>query len=517
MKKIVKGRVLQDKMLASVELLCGTVKETLGPKGQNVLIDHSNFRPFITNDGVTIAKNIESEDETIGAILEILKEASIKTNEEVGDGTTTTLVLLESLYKQSLEYVNMGESSIWLKKELDRSLEVILERLEQLKRKPTNDDLKNIAFISAGDDKLGDLAYQVLKKVRQKRAINIKEDLNNKTVVTYLKGYLASISLASPFFLKDMSKLSCKNALVLIINGLFTNLENISFLLNDVLKSRNNLVIIASGFDELAVEELLSFALSENLVICLLKIEEYGIHVYEIMKDIEVITGAIMVEQESNITSKNIGRAENIDITKDTMRIDFKTTKNIKSYEITLKKQIREMTNDLDKDFYDKRGAMFGKGMAEIKLGAPTKTECLEKRMRLEDALSALSVASEGILPGSGISLLTITKELDDNDIGMKIWREALKKPWEQIISNAGLNIEGMKKHLEKNNYKFVYNILRDNWEMSTKTKVLDPYLVIRQALINANSIAGMLLTTSSLIINEYQNNSLKEAEYNSY
>jgi len=180
MKKVVSKEILQDKILESINLLCGTVKKTLGPIGNNVLIDHSTFSPFITNDGVTIAKNIESDDETIGAILEIIKEASIKTNNEVGDGTTTTLVLLESIYKESLEYIKNGISPVFLKKELNKTLDIILSDLEKLKRKATKKDLKNIAIIATGEEELGELAYQVVSKVKQKEAIAIKEILENK-------------------------------------------------------------------------------------------------------------------------------------------------------------------------------------------------------------------------------------------------------------------------------------------------------------------------------------------------
>ena len=174
MKKVVCGSELQEKILESISLLCGTVKQTLGPKGNNVLIDHSTFSPFITNDGVTIAKNIESEDQVIAAILEIIKEASIKTDEEVGDGTTTTLVLLESLYKQSIQYINNGASPILLKKELDKNLAIILQELQKLKSKASISNLKNIATISAGDEELGQIAYQVMRKVKEKSAITIK-------------------------------------------------------------------------------------------------------------------------------------------------------------------------------------------------------------------------------------------------------------------------------------------------------------------------------------------------------
>lgn len=514
MKKIVSGKVLQDKILESINLICGTVKSTLGPKGNNVLIDHSNFSPFITNDGVTIAKNIESEDETIGAILEIIKEASIKTNDVVGDGTTTTLVLLESLYKQSLEYIKNGESPIILKKELDKILEIILKSLEQLKRKPTQDDLKNIAIISAGDENLGNLAYQVITKVKSKDAITIKEYSSNETSITYFKGYSCDITLASPYFLKNTNKVNYKDSLVLLMNAPFTNLESISFLLNDILKTKQNLVIIASCFDENAVQELVSLTLVSDVNISLLKIEDYGMHVYETLKDIECITGAKIIEFDTNITSKDIGLVDSIEITKDSIRIDFKSTPKIKSYLKELNEKLKDMTSDLEKDFYEKRKAMFSLGTAEINLSAPTKTEGIEKRMHLEDALCALVVANEGVLTGGGLSLLQISDKLN-NTHASEIWKKALKNPFEQILNNAGIDYLSIQEKIQRDNYNIVYNVSLDKYEDIKNTKVIDPYLVIKESLINATSIAGMLLTTTSLIINENKNN--KENEYSNW
>lgn len=517
MKKIVSGKELQEKILESIHLLCGTVKQTLGPKGNNVLIDHSTYSPFITNDGVTIAKNIESEDETIGTILEIVKEASIKTDEEVGDGTTTTLVLLESIYEQSLEYIKKGASPILLKKELDKTLDIILKELQKLKRKVTPEALKNIASISAGDEELGNLAYQVINKVKQKEAITIKEVLENKTSVSYLKGYTCEISLASPYFLRDTNTLNYKKSFVLLMNTTLTDIECITFLLNDILRTKQSLVIIANNYEENVVEELVSLSLTENIPICLLKIEEYGMNMYQIMKDIECISNATIIEQENIITSKEIGIAENIEITKEKIRIDFKTTEKTKIYLAKLKKETKEMTSDLEKEFYNKRISMFLKGTAEIKLGAPTKTEGLEKRMRLEDALCALSVSDKGILPGSGVSLLQIASELNISTDASRIWKQALKMPFEQILKNAGLNFLSIQEQIEKEKYKFIYNISNNTWEESTHTKVIDPFLVVMNSLINATSIAGMLLTTTSLIINEYKNNINKENEYNNW
>lgn len=515
MKKIVRGKNLQEKILESINILCGTVKETIGPKGNNILIDHSNFSPFITNDGVTIAKNIESDDAVVSTILEIIKEASIKTNDVVGDGTTTTLVLLESLYMENLKYINKGESPILLKKELDKVLNIILKELDDLKRKPTDEDLKNIALISASDEELGNIAYQVTRKVKSKDAIIIKEAPLNNTSIRYLKGYSFDITLASPYFLRDSNILNYKNAYVLILNTSFGSLESISFILNDILINKQDLVIIANNFEENAVQELVSLILTTNINICLLKIEDYGMHVYETLKDVECITGASIVEMDDEVTFKDIGVAENIEITNEKITINYKSTLKTKNYLAKLTKQLKDMTSDLDKEFYEKRKAMFSKGTAEIKLGAPTKTEGIEKRMRLEDALCALSVANNGVLTGGGVSLLKIANNLSGSNYAYEIWKKALKNPFLQILKNAGIDFLDIEEKLVKENYTAIYNVALLKWEKNDDTKVIDPYLVVKEALINAVSIAGMLITTTSLIINEYKNN--KESEYSDW
>lgn len=517
MKKIITGTELQEKILESISLLCDTVKLTLGPKGNNVIIDHSCFSPFITNDGVTIAKNIESEEECVATILEILKEASIKTNDEVGDGTTTTLVLLKSLYEQSLEHVKKGTSPIVLKKELDYVLAVILQKLQKLKQRANSEELKKIAMIAANDEELGLFAYQVFQKVKKKEAITIHEVDKNITSVSYLKGYACDTSLASPYFLKDTNELIIPEAYLLLMDIALTNLEQIYDLVNEVLKEKKDLIIIANHFDDLLVEEVISLHLLEDVHIYLLKIEEYGSHIHSILKDLEYITGANIIENENQGISGKIGIVRNIKITKEKIKLDFKPSKEIKNYVAELKKNQAQLSSDIEKSFFEKRIAMFSNGMAEIHLGAPTKTECIEKRMRLEDALCALSVSNQGFVLGEGISLLKIANELSLDCVASAIWKESLKKPFEQILKNAGLDFKNIQAQIEKKNFKAVYNISNNTLEDDIHTKVIDPFLVVINTLTNATSIAGMLLTTSCLIINEYQNNLNKETEYNSF
>ncbi len=512
MKKVISGEKLQNKVKESIELLCGTVKGTLGPKGNNVIIDHSSFSPFITNDGVTIAKNIESDDEAVGAILEIVKEASIKTNEEVGDGTTSTLVLLENLYKESLEYINGGMNPILLKKELDKTLNRILEHLQKEKLPPTKEKILHIAKIAANDEELGAVAYKAFQKVKNKNAITITETKENKTEVHFKKGYAFASTLASPYFLNDSPKLSFKDAFVLLIKDTLTDIETISFILNDVMKNKKSVVIIARDYEEYVVQEITSLCLNDNLNACLIKTNEYGLQEQAVEKDIETITGAKKIEK--NILNAKLGFVSNIIIEKEKVRIDFTSNEIIKKYIVNLKKESKETKEEFELEFIQKRIAMFTYGIAEILIGAPTKTECQERKMRLEDALCAVSASSSGILIGGGLSLLQMASQIKGTTEATKIWKKALTKPFEQILINAGLDYKRIKEQIEKKEYKVLYNVSKNEWEDSQNTYVIDPLLVVYNSLINASSIAGMLLTTTSLIINEHANNVQKVSDY---
>ena len=246
MRKVISGKKLEEKMSEAINLLCDTVKKTLGPKGNNIIIDHSSFTPFITNDGVTIAQNIESDDETINTILEIAKEASIKTNEVVGDGTTTTLVLLQSIYNSSMEYIKKGENPIILKKELESILQEILRELNNYKIKPSKDTLKKIACISANDNEIGSLVSDIYKYVENKNSIVIKEVEENTLRYKLLKGYYLDTSVASPYFFKNNNDITLKDSYVLIYNNDLIDINEIGNVLNFIMEKNSNLVIFSN-------------------------------------------------------------------------------------------------------------------------------------------------------------------------------------------------------------------------------------------------------------------------------
>lgn len=505
MKKVISGKELYKVMQESVNLLCDTVKTTLGPKGCNSIIDHSDFSPFITNDGATIAKNIESEDVAVNTILEIAKEASLKTNDTVGDGTTTTLVLLQSIFNESLKEIEKGINPIFLKKELDKSLEKIIKELEKQKINTQEKHLKSIATIAANDEELGNLISQVYKKVKDRSAITIEEIEENKTELDYQSGYTFPISLASPYFLKENSFLSLKDSLILMINDFLNDIEQISPILNDVIHNKKSLVIITNDFEETFVQNIVSLHLNNQMDCYLIKIEEYGLKQRTITKDLEQITNAVIVEDISKMTSLNIGIMKSIHITKEQATIEFSKNEKMEHYIKKLTNEEQHISDSFEKDFIKKRIAMFTSGLVTIKLGAQTKTERREKKMRLVDALCAVESTKEGILPGGGISLLKLANQLKIQNKADKIFKIALTKPFEQILMNAGNDINTIKNTLNEKKNQTLFNTQTNQFEEIEKTNVIDSFAIIKNALKNATSIATMLLTTTSLIINEYE------------
>lgn len=512
MKKVISGESLQEKIEESIALLCDTVKLTLGPKGNNVLIDHSLFTPFITNDGATIAKNIESEDEVVNTILEIAKEASLKTNEMVGDGTTTTLVLLQSIFNASLKCIKQGTNPILLKKEMDAYLKEIVEKLESSKMKVGKMQKKAIASIAANDEELGTILSKVYDRVGSKNAIYLEEVDKPLLDVTYLTGYSLETTLASDYFFNEQKEINYQNACILLFHKPLNNIEDIAFILNDCIKNKRNLVIFAEDFEENLVRELVTFYINGELNCCLLKITEYGIRKSQIEKDIEILTDAKGVNE--TISINNIGTIKNICITNNIVRLDFENNKKLKEYIGVLKEETNNIKDEYDKRFFEKRIAMFENGIATIKIGTPTKTETHEKKMRIEDALCALESAKDGVLLGGGITLLKIAERIKPNSNAKVILKDALEVPFKQILINAGIDYEIIKKEMQNNNFKKIYNVQSEAWEESNSTSVLDSFNVTIESLNNAISIATMLFTTTSLVINEYNNNVGKENEY---
>lgn len=511
MKKIIYGNELYEKMSEAINLLCNTVKITLGPKGNNVIIDHSSFSPFITNDGVTIAENIESEDEIINTILTLAKEASIKTNDIVGDGTTTTLVLLEGIFNEGLKLIKEGYNPIILKKELNTYLDKLIIELENISHIPTNNDLYNVAQTSSNDNLIAKNIYDAYTKTKNINAINIKEIDSNTSHIEYLNGYRFETVLASNYFLNEQNTIEYNNSNILIINNKLENIESISEILNEVIKKNESLIIISDDYNDDVVNDLVSLYLSNEIKICLLKTPSYGHKAHEILKDISVITNSNIIKTDY-ITLNDLGKVNNIVINNEEVIISFDYNDNIKKL---INKIKSNNENEIEKNFNDLRISMLSTTVANILVAATTTTERRELKMRYIDALHAIDISTKGILPGAGIALLKLRSNIKlESDID-KLFYNVLYLPFKQILINSGLDDKDIYDNIKKYDFNKLYNINKSNYENINDTLVIDPTFVVLNALKNAVSISSMLLTTSHLIINEYKNNLNKISDYN--
>ena len=496
MKKVICNDELRKNIENAINLLCNTVKMTLGPGGSNAIIDHSLSNPYITNDGVTIAENIESDDIVVNTILELAKEATIKTNENVGDGTTTTLVLLQSIYNEGIKLIDQGISPMVLKKEFDNIKDIIINKLKENSRKPTKEELLNISNVSSNDTEIGNLIYSTYIRIKDKNSIVIKEG-EYDTYVRFLKGYSFDTDIVSPYFLKSNETIY-NSSYILLSDSIIYSLEEISSILNFINENNKSLIIIASDYEETFINEILSLVINEGYKIILLKNPQYGFKQLNILRDLSSISSASINHDSYNI--KSLGFVPQIKINKDITTISFELNEEIKNRIIQLEKILSNEIDEYEKDYYYKNIAMLKNKTAEIVVGSPTKAERREKKMRFDDALCSISSAYNGIVVGSGLPLYKISEELN-NDIYSSVYKIALKSPLKQILSNAGA--DDALKNILSSNYKKVYNVVTSKYESVENTKIIDSLEVVINSLVNATSIAGMLLTTKSLIINE--------------
>lgn len=495
MRKVVSGSDLQDKMIFSINLLCDTVKCTLGPKGNNVIIDNSENVPYITNDGVTIAKNIESDDEVINTILELAKESTINTNDNVGDGTTTTLVLLQSIFNEGIKQIQNGKNPIILKKELDESLKEVIKLINKKSRKPKEKELLNIARISSNDAEIGNIIYDVFSKIKDKDFINLVE--GKKDSINYIKGYVMDTILASPYFLEN-KELVYDNPYILLSDSIIYDLESISEILNYT--KDKSLVILSTDYDDNFINQILSLVINDKHKILLLKIPEYGNRQINILKDIECISLGKINHEYFDI--KKLGMIRKIKVNNENTILDFSINSDVKRRILELRQYIN-IEDDYEKEFYKKRLSMLKNKTAEIIIGGNSKTEIKEKKMRYEDALCSISSSYNGVLIGGGLTFYEISESVNN-----EILKNALKSPLKQIIYNAGLDNTIISK-IEDNKFKEIYNVSTDKFEDINITNIIDSTDVVLNSIINATSVAGMLLSTTSLVINEYKENNI--------
>jgi len=502
MKKVVCGDELKRKIDDAIDLMCNAVSSTIGPVGNNVLVNIDDDTPFITNDGVSIARAIEDEDMVTNTILEIIREASLKTNEVVGDGTTTTLVLVQSLYKEGRKLIDEGINPIILKNNMNNILNKLINNLQRIKKIPKKNNLEDIACISTNDNYLGKFVSDVFSKMKSKAAIRLEESYDMNVSYIIRKGYSFDIEEISYLYFKECEEIVLKECYVLILRGYLESLDDISDIINEGILRSKNIIILVSDYNNELNNEVVLYYLRENINIFVFKVAEYGSRREDILEDLSVISSTSIKNIGIDDLEWNLlGNVQEVIISKENV-IFINDNNSVLERIDNLKKKLMKTTSQYEKDFLSLRIAKMENGIATIYVGGNTSTEAREVMMRIEDALCSLEVASNGVVPGEGVSLLYIANMLDDDEYS-EMFKNALSIPFKKIIENAGIDSSLILNNIKNADYKLVYNINKGCYEDIFDTGIIDSYMVVCESIRNAISISSLLLTTNYIVIND--------------
>ncbi len=520
MAKDIKYGVEARKALeAGVNKLADTVRVTLGPKGRNVVLDKSFGTPLITNDGVTIAKEIELEDafENMGA--QLVKEVATKTNDVAGDGTTTATVLAQAMINEGMKNLAAGANPIVLrkgmKKATDAAVEAIAKMSEPIKGK---EQIARVAAISASDDEVGSLVADAMEKVTNEGVITIEESKTMKTELDLVEGMQFDRGYVSAYMCTDMEKMEANldDPYILITDKKISNIQDILPVLEELVKSGQKLLIIAEDVEGEALTTLIVNKLRGTFNVVAVKAPGYGDRRKDMLKDIAVLTGGTVISEELGLELKDatlasLGRAKSVKVQKEnTVIVDGQGAKaDIEKRVAQIKAQLSETTSDFDKEKLQERLAKLSGGVAVIRVGAATETEMKEAKLRMEDALNATRAAvEEGIISGGGSAYIHASKEVEklvatlegDERTGAKIILKALEAPLFRIVENAGLEGSVVVNKVRESSVGVGFDAYREEYVDMVKSGILDPAKVTRSALQNANSVASTLLTTESAV-----------------
>src|SRR5437899_2033387 len=505
-----------------VDQLADAVKVTLGPKGRNVVIDKKFGSPTVTKDGVTVAKEVELDDEIENMGAQMVKEVATKTSDLAGDGTTTATVLAQAIYREGLKSVTAGANPMALKRGIENAVEIIVAELKKISV-PTSGrkDIKQVATISAnGDAEIGDKIADAMDKVGKDGVITVEEAKSLETTLETVDGMQFDRGYLSPYFITDPEKMEAtlEDAYILIYDKKISTMKDLLPVLEKVAQSGRPLLIVAEDVEGEALATLVVNKLRGTLKVCAVKAPGFGDRRKEMLIDIAVLTGAPQVISEEmglkleNAVLNDLGQAKRIVIDKDNSTIVGGKGKRdaIQGRIKEIKAAIEKSTSDYDKEKLQERLAKLAGGVAVINVGAATETEMKEKKARVEDALHATRAAvEEGIVPGGGVALLFCQKALEkvkvpdeDAKMGVDIVRRALEEPMRMIVQNAGAEASiVVGKVKESKGKNFGYNAQTDAFEDLVAAGVIDPTKVTRTALQNAASIAALLLTTECVVV----------------
>ena len=520
-KQIKYGEEARKALESGVNQLADTVKITLGPKGRNVILEKKYGAPLVINDGVTIAKEIELKDpfENMGA--QIIKEASTKTNDVVGDGTTTAAVLAQAIIREGNKNVAAGANPIILRKGIDKAVEVCVQKLRTISTPVEGkQSITQVASISAADDTIGKLISDAMEKVGNDGVITVEESKTMKTELNVVEGMQFDRGYCSPYMATDLDKMvaDLDNPFVLITDKKISAIQDLLPLLEQIVKMGAKLLIIAEDVEGEALTTLILNKLRGSFICVAVKAPGFGDRRKAMLEDIAILTGGTVITEELGLDLKSatldmLGRAKQVKVDKDnTIIVQGAGNQAQIAQRVTqIRNQMKESTSDYDKEKYQERLAKLAGGVAQINVGAATEVEMKERKLRIEDALNATRAAvEEGIVAGGGVALLAAIPEVEklikklsgDEKTGAEIVKNALSAPIKQIAENAGVNggvIVAQVLASEIPNYG--YDALTGTYGDMIAKGILDPTKVTRSALQNAASVAGTLLTTESIVV----------------
>ncbi|MDD4055792.1 MAG: chaperonin GroEL [Bacteroides sp.] len=513
----------RDQLKQGVDALADAVKVTLGPKGRNVIIEKQFGAPAITKDGVTVAKEIELEDAYQNTGAQLVKEVASKTGDDAGDGTTTATVLAQAIVAEGLKNVTAGANPMDLKRGIDKAVAKVVESIaKQAETVGDNyDKIEQVATISANNDPvIGKLIADAMRKVSKDGVITIEEAKGTDTTIGVVEGMQFDRGYLSAYFVTDTEKMECEmeNPYILIYDKKISNLKEFLPILEPAVQSGRPLLVIAEDVESEALTTLVVNRLRSQLKICAVKAPGFGDRRKEMLEDIAILTGGVVISEEKGLsleqaTLEMLGSADKITVTKDDTTIvsGGGDKELIRKRVEQIKSQIETTTSDYDKEKLQERLAKLSGGVAVLYVGAASEVEMKEKKDRVDDALCATRAAiEEGIVPGGGVTYIRSVKTLDglegetpDETTGINIIKRAIEEPLRQIVANAGKEGAVIVQKVADSEGDFGYNARNDKYEDLRVAGVVDPAKVARVALENAASIAGMLLTTECVIVNK--------------
>ena len=517
-KIICYGAEAREKMLKGVNTLANAVKVTLGPKGNNVVLEKSFGAPLVTKDGVTVAKEIQLEGKFENMGAQMVKEVASKTSDTAGDGTTTATILAQAIYGEGQKLVAAGTNPMALKRGIEKGVAAVVKELQKMS-KPTKDkkEIMQVGAISANNDEIiGKLISEAMEKVGKEGVITVEEAKSMETTLEVVEGMQFDRGYLSPYFVTNAEKMETvlEDPCILINEKKVSNMQDMVPLLEQVARMGKPLLIVAEDVEGEALATLIVNKLRGTLKVAAVKAPGFGDRRKEMLQDIAILTGGQVISEDlgikmENITVNDLGRCKTVRIDKDNTTIVDGAGKReaIEGRLKQLRAQIDETTSDYDREKMQERLAKLVGGVAVINIGAATETEMKEKKARVEDALNATRAAvQEGIVPGGGVALLRCVSVLDKLDAkgeekaGVRLLKRALEEPLRQLAVNAGLEGSVVLSEVSKGSDDFGFNAATETYENLIAAGVIDPTKVVRFALQNASSVASLMLTTEAMI-----------------